>query len=318
MQVKATDKRVIIPLSSRIFSGGERSGLLDVPESSRHTQRMTERPLKEVGALVEARRLDLKLSEAEVIAAADVDPKTYKALEAGSRWPQEGTRLKIEPVLHWGPGSIQRLRDGKKPTAFEPPGQRQSQSPAINYAPLIVGLAVDADDLLDSAKRIDTMFDVHIDQDDADEVESLVGNAETLIDDVDSLVTDLDEFVDVVNEYARKIVGAGQLYRMKNETRKLRRRQALEDGLRLFREDEGPLSLTSPSPAGASGEATPGQEVKPTVTPFDPNRQPIPHDYHPPADRLMAAHEPDEPKGQPEQGHAGGEENQDHDDQRPD
>lgn len=87
---------------------------------------------------------------------------------------------------------------------------------------------MDAEDLLDLGRNIDTLIDTNIDVDDTDEVENLVGEVETLISDVDSLVTDIGEFVDVVNNYAKKIVGIDRLQRMKRETRRFRRGQILQ------------------------------------------------------------------------------------------
>lgn len=87
---------------------------------------------------------------------------------------------------------------------------------------------MDAEDLLDLGRNIDTLIDTNIDVEDTDEVENLVGEVETLITDVDALVTDIDEFVDVVNNYAKKIVGIDRLQRMKRETRRFRRGQILQ------------------------------------------------------------------------------------------
>ncbi|BCI55013.1 hypothetical protein NIIDNTM18_42910 [Mycolicibacterium litorale] len=61
---------------------------------------------------MKARRLELQKTPGEVVAEAEVDPKTYARLEDGTRWPQERSRLKIEAALEWEPGSIGRLLDG--------------------------------------------------------------------------------------------------------------------------------------------------------------------------------------------------------------
>lgn len=76
---------------------------------------MTKRSKAEVGERVKDRRLELGLTEGQVIQAAKIDTKTYGSLEDGSRWPQERTRLRIEPVLRWQPGSIDRLLNGEEP-----------------------------------------------------------------------------------------------------------------------------------------------------------------------------------------------------------
>lgn len=70
---------------------------------------MDQRSKEEVGAIVKARRHELGLTAPDVVSAAGIDPKTYASLEDGTRWPQERTRLRIEPVLQWEAGSIDRL-----------------------------------------------------------------------------------------------------------------------------------------------------------------------------------------------------------------
>lgn len=81
---------------------------------------MPERTPGEVGAVVRARRLELGLTPSEVIAAADVDPKTYMSLEDGARWPQERSRLKIEAALRWQSGSTEQIRQGGDPIPLSP------------------------------------------------------------------------------------------------------------------------------------------------------------------------------------------------------
>jgi hypothetical protein len=76
---------------------------------------MSDRTKTEVGALVRARRLALRMSPGQLIEEAGIDAKTLHRLEDGTRWPQERTRLKIEPVLRWAPGSIDNLLHGKEP-----------------------------------------------------------------------------------------------------------------------------------------------------------------------------------------------------------
>lgn len=100
---------------------------------------MTKRSKAEVGERVKARRLALGLTEGQVIQAAKIDTKTYGSLEDGSRWPQERTRLRIEPVLRWQPGSIDRLLNGGEPieisAADDPAVQRHEDGGDISHVP---------------------------------------------------------------------------------------------------------------------------------------------------------------------------------------
>ena len=77
---------------------------------------MKQRSNEEVGEMVKARRLELRMAPNEVTAAARVDPKTYASLEDGTRWPQERSRLRIETALWWQPGTIAALAKGDYPT----------------------------------------------------------------------------------------------------------------------------------------------------------------------------------------------------------
>lgn len=119
LQVRPAYSRVVPPMYSRIFRMEERNFAFDVPDCSRHTEVMKERSRDEVGAIVKARRLELGRTQADIVAAAKVDPKTYGALESGSRWPQEGSRIKIEAALEWETGSIDAVLAGGEATPIE-------------------------------------------------------------------------------------------------------------------------------------------------------------------------------------------------------
>lgn len=119
LQVRHAYSPVIPPMYSRIFRRRERNFTFDVPDCSRHTEVMKERSRDEVGAIVKARRLELGRTQADIVAAAKVDPKTYGALESGARWPQEGSRIKIEAALEWETGSIDAVLAGGDATPLE-------------------------------------------------------------------------------------------------------------------------------------------------------------------------------------------------------
>lgn len=95
---------------------------------------MEPRSKAEVGARVKARRLELRMTPSELVAAAGIDDKTLQRLEDGTRWPQERTRLKIEPVLLWAPGSIEQILRGGEPTVAVS-DEPASSDVAAGYAP---------------------------------------------------------------------------------------------------------------------------------------------------------------------------------------
>ena len=95
-----------------------------------------ERTSAEVGRLIRVRRKSLGMTESGLQSAAGIDSKTLKALEAGTRSPQEKTQLKIEAALRWEPGSIESLRVGEE----------ARELPELSSAP---PLTISASDLTD-------------------------------------------------------------------------------------------------------------------------------------------------------------------------
>jgi transcriptional regulator with XRE-family HTH domain len=275
---------VVTGLFSRKLQVCGLQAVVDVPCCSNHTD-LVERTLTQVGNWVARRRLELRLDAAEVARTANVDPKTLASLEKGERWPRDRSRASIEHALGWATGSLAAIRAGGDPTAIAskpkpaPPAEAEPAGPkrssVVDYSALIAALAVDAEDLLDLGRNIDTLIDTNIDVDDTDEVENLVGEVETLISDVDSLVTDIDEFVDVVNNYAKKIVGIDRLQRMKRETRRFRRGQILQQyGAGLSVESNETSTETKEARHGVADKTQPdaqaeGNEVEEAGPPVD-------------------------------------------------
>lgn len=93
-----------------------------------------------VGELVAAIRQTRQLSPTELARRAEVDVKTVRSLENGTRWPQDVTRVKLERVLGLGPGVIGEflaseqarirawgfLRSGELRGTWEPPADGSS------------------------------------------------------------------------------------------------------------------------------------------------------------------------------------------------
>lgn len=64
------------------------------------------------GAAAAARRRELDISQRSLAADGVINAGALIAFEKGRSWPRDRTRLKLEEVLRWPPGTIARLRDG--------------------------------------------------------------------------------------------------------------------------------------------------------------------------------------------------------------
>jgi transcriptional regulator with XRE-family HTH domain len=76
------------------------------------------------GAAAAARRRELDISQRSLAADGIINAGALIAFEKGRSWPRERTRLKLEEVLRWPPGTIARLRQGAqvpRPEAAKPP-----------------------------------------------------------------------------------------------------------------------------------------------------------------------------------------------------
>ncbi|GAB5896387.1 transcriptional regulator [Mycolicibacterium mageritense] len=68
--------------------------------------------LLRAGAAAAARRRELDISQRSLAADGIINAGALIAFEKGRSWPRERTRLKLEEVLRWPPGTIARLRQG--------------------------------------------------------------------------------------------------------------------------------------------------------------------------------------------------------------
>jgi transcriptional regulator with XRE-family HTH domain len=64
------------------------------------------------GAAAAARRRELDISQRSLAADGIINAGALIAFEKGRSWPRERTRAKLEEVLQWPPGTIERLRQG--------------------------------------------------------------------------------------------------------------------------------------------------------------------------------------------------------------
>ena len=74
------------------------------------------------GAAAAARRRELDISQRSLAADGIINAGALIAFEKGRSWPRERTRVKLEEILHWPPGTIARIRRGGSVTPAEPSG----------------------------------------------------------------------------------------------------------------------------------------------------------------------------------------------------
>jgi transcriptional regulator with XRE-family HTH domain len=68
--------------------------------------------LVRAGAAAAARRRELDISQRSLAADGIINAGALIAFEKGRSWPRDRTRAKLEEVLQWPAGTIERLRDG--------------------------------------------------------------------------------------------------------------------------------------------------------------------------------------------------------------
>ncbi|MHA0284881.1 transcriptional regulator [Mycobacterium sp. C3-094] len=81
------------------------------------------------GAAAAARRRELDISQRRLAAEGIINAGALIAFEKGRSWPRERTRAKLEEVLQWPPGTIERLRTGapdRRREPVPPPGGDES------------------------------------------------------------------------------------------------------------------------------------------------------------------------------------------------
>lgn len=76
------------------------------------------------GAAAAARRRELNVSQRSLAADGVINAGALIAFEKGRSWPRQATRTKLESVLQWPPGTIERIRRG------EPEAAAASRRPA--------------------------------------------------------------------------------------------------------------------------------------------------------------------------------------------
>ncbi|MFN3004019.1 helix-turn-helix domain-containing protein [Mycolicibacterium wolinskyi] len=93
--------------------------------------------LVRAGAAAAARRRELDISQRSLAADGIINAGALIAFEKGRSWPRERTRLKLEEVLRWPPGTIARLRQGGSVPAPTAPVAPPSSPPAATTDTMI-------------------------------------------------------------------------------------------------------------------------------------------------------------------------------------
>ncbi|AHC23429.1 hypothetical protein TS71_14090 [Mycolicibacterium neoaurum] len=94
------------------------------------------------GAAAAARRRELNVSQRRLAADGVINAGALIAFEKGRSWPRLATRAKLESVLQWPPGTIERIRRGE-PATPAPPARPQPPA-ADDELPLIAQAVVAA------------------------------------------------------------------------------------------------------------------------------------------------------------------------------
>jgi transcriptional regulator with XRE-family HTH domain len=74
------------------------------------------------GAAAAARRRELDISQRSLAADGIINAGALISFEKGRSWPRERTRVKLEEILQWPPGTIARIRRGGSDTPAPPAG----------------------------------------------------------------------------------------------------------------------------------------------------------------------------------------------------
>lgn len=81
---------------------------------------------KQLGKLIERRRLSLLMSQVDMADQGKLGRSTVQKLEQGTARPKEDTRRKVERVLQWAEGDFDRALAGGTPVGLTGPADAQS------------------------------------------------------------------------------------------------------------------------------------------------------------------------------------------------
>lgn len=101
------------------------------------------------GAAAAARRRELEITQDDLAKYKVIEEEAFAAFEKGRSWPREQVRAKLEEVLRWPPGTLERIRTGEPvPSSAEAPATRSSPASLIGEtveaAVTLLSIAADA------------------------------------------------------------------------------------------------------------------------------------------------------------------------------
>ncbi len=103
------------------------------------------------GAAAAARRRELNISQRSLAAGGVINAGALIAFEKGRSWPRQVTRTKLEEILQWPAGTIERIRRGEPAQAgpvrsagTEPAAEVPLIAQAVTTAAHTVGATIDA------------------------------------------------------------------------------------------------------------------------------------------------------------------------------
>lgn len=94
---------------------------MTIPEPTPGSTEAADPGMVRAGAAAAARRRELNISQRSLAADGIINAGALIAFEKGRSWPRERTRAKLEEVLRWPPGTIERLRQGEQPGGDDRP-----------------------------------------------------------------------------------------------------------------------------------------------------------------------------------------------------
>jgi transcriptional regulator with XRE-family HTH domain len=121
--------------------------------------------LVRAGAAAAARRRELDISQRSLAADGIINAGALIAFEKGRSWPRERTRLKLEEVLRWPPGTIARLRQGGSvpapaaPVAPPPPEPVAAPTAPVTSVPAADEVPLIAQAVLTAVHTLETTID---------------------------------------------------------------------------------------------------------------------------------------------------------------
>ncbi len=95
--------------------------MVDVESPDETDETGVDEGMARAGAAAAARRRELDISQRSLASEGIINAGALIAFEKGRSWPREATRAKLEELLRWPPGTIERIRYGSSAAAQRPP-----------------------------------------------------------------------------------------------------------------------------------------------------------------------------------------------------